>query len=1125
MDNKTVFVRTVKGEDETHSRTMHLPGDIKRALLMVDGTATYGEISKRAAPSLRAGLEAMLQELEKDGYIADKAKAGNIPKTPATPNISVSPKMSVPSRMVTPHKTQAVDEGGGDLDFMSGFSAPPARGPEAVTPETAAHEAVDAAKLKAEAEEKAKQEIEETKLKAQQEAEALLQKAAQEAARIREEAEHEKQRVAAKARAEAEAQALIEAKARQAAEAARIKAENEAREHAEAIAKQEIEAARVQAQREAEAALLKAEQEIAKAREEAAASLLARQKAEAMLIKSVQNTAQAKDLKEADKNRPSAPPSSTTTSSRSTSATVLFFDVIGYTKQPVNKQIEIKKQFNELVSACLKIAVAGERIILDTGDGAAIGFLQHPEDALEVAIKFRNAVTANHHLDYPDLNVRIGIHLGPINVAMDMNGRSNMVGDGINDAQRVMSFAGNDQIFISRPYYDFVSRLKDEYADMFQYRGMQADKHGREHPVYEYVGAPSAEKNQPPQAGGSAEMQPTFFSLPAGTASAGKPDAFIFDAFQIESNQASPGQQNAMQQNASQQNAGQQNAGQPVQPVPGGTAPAGKRETFSFDTFKIEIPEPATEPPKKENASPVQQPVIATPPPAETRQPVQREAPPVAASKPDETKQSQDKFLSPEQERKAVEKRIAEEELAEKLHVEAQAKAHAEAERRAAEAVKAEVEKALKEVKYTVEPAPQAAKPVHVARARRKPFSWGKLVGVFFKLAVLMLVLLIGALFAAPYVMPTRDYMPKVEKILSEKLRQPVHIGRLSGRILPTPRLELGEIYIGEMKQLQAEQALINFAFIGLLIEAKPIDSIELQGLKVSGAGLLSASAWMQQLAADKNYPVARITVGQGALEADAVMFTGVEGALDFNKLGEFTKASLRSNSGKYILDINSALGKKLQVAITVRDSALPLLPNWQFEELTAKGELSGNELSIGEFNGRISGGFLQGNANINWRSGWVAQGNIVAKTITMQHLNTLLEGNIEGSAHFKMSAVELVGLADSAVLEGSFMAKNGVISGMDIVATARLRSREHLPGGRTHFDELSGSVAYDGNVLHFKKTKITTNILNATATLDVDKQKMSGSITARLMIEDGVKQVELQVGGVTDNPILQFAP
>jgi len=72
---------------------------------------------------------------------------------------------------------------------------------------------------------------------------------------------------------------------------------------------------------------------------------------------------------------------------------VLFFDVVGYTKQSVNKQIELKKHSTAGID-CLKLQDDGERIILDTGDGAAIGFMQHPDDALEVAIQFRKMVMA-----------------------------------------------------------------------------------------------------------------------------------------------------------------------------------------------------------------------------------------------------------------------------------------------------------------------------------------------------------------------------------------------------------------------------------------------------------------------------------------------------------------------------------------------------------------------------------------------------------------------------------------------------------------------------------------------------------------------------------------------------------
>ena len=220
MDNKTLFIRTSKGEDEARSKTALLAGDIKRALVMVDGTATFGEISKRAAPSLRGVLDEMFKELEKGGFIQNKAKAGNIPR------IVVPPKMAVPAKK----PVEDVDE---ELDFTAAFR-PPSR--EAM--------AAEAAKAKAEADAKAKQEAETAKLKkAQQEAEAARLKAEQEAAKAREEAEQ-------RARQEAEAARI---KAEQEAAKAKAEAEAKAKEEAERRAREEAEAARLKAQQEADA--------------------------------------------------------------------------------------------------------------------------------------------------------------------------------------------------------------------------------------------------------------------------------------------------------------------------------------------------------------------------------------------------------------------------------------------------------------------------------------------------------------------------------------------------------------------------------------------------------------------------------------------------------------------------------------------------------------------------------------------------------------------------------------------------------------------------------------------------------------------------------------------------------
>ena len=119
---------------------------------------------------------------------------------------------------------------------------------------------------------------------------------------------------------------------------------------------------------------------------------------------------------------------------------VLFLDIAEYSKKPVSEQIQLKDQFNALIAEAIRDIAPNDRIILDTGDGVAINFLGDPEDALFVAMSLRESFAPRPN-EPPKLPARIGINLGPVRLVRDLNGQPNIIGDGINVAQRVMGFA------------------------------------------------------------------------------------------------------------------------------------------------------------------------------------------------------------------------------------------------------------------------------------------------------------------------------------------------------------------------------------------------------------------------------------------------------------------------------------------------------------------------------------------------------------------------------------------------------------------------------------------------------------------------------------------------------------
>ena len=104
---------------------------------------------------------------------------------------------------------------------------------------------------------------------------------------------------------------------------------------------------------------------------------------------------------------------------------IVFLDMIDYSIKPDAEQIDIKNQFNRLIYFALKDVAQNDRIIVDTGDGAAIACSGSPEDALFIALAIRDEVIKTNFSNKQPLFVRYGINLGTVRVMNDINSQPN----------------------------------------------------------------------------------------------------------------------------------------------------------------------------------------------------------------------------------------------------------------------------------------------------------------------------------------------------------------------------------------------------------------------------------------------------------------------------------------------------------------------------------------------------------------------------------------------------------------------------------------------------------------------------------------------------------------------------
>ena len=129
-------------------------------------------------------------------------------------------------------------------------------------------------------------------------------------------------------------------------------------------------------------------------------------------------------------------------------AHVLFTDVVGYSKLPINQQRASVQRLNEIVrgtDAYQAAETAGRLMTIPTGDGITLVFYHSPEAPVECALEISRALKK-----HPELQLRMGVHSGPVSGVIDATGKANVAGPGINIAQRVMDCGDAGHILLSK---------------------------------------------------------------------------------------------------------------------------------------------------------------------------------------------------------------------------------------------------------------------------------------------------------------------------------------------------------------------------------------------------------------------------------------------------------------------------------------------------------------------------------------------------------------------------------------------------------------------------------------------------------------------------------------------------
>jgi adenylate cyclase len=219
---------------------------------------------------------------------------------------------------------------------------------------------------------------------------------------------------------------------------------------------------------------------------------------------------------------------------------VLFLDIAGYSKRLTDEQQAVVDQLNQVVrdSNEFQKAAAADRLIrIPTGDGMALIFYNSPEQPVQCALEISRALKGHSNLE-----VRMGVHSGPVSAVTDLNERVNAAGIGINVAQRVMDCGDTGHILLSkrvaedlqqysrwRPHLHDLGEVEVKHGERVHVFNLYTDDAGNSDLPRKVIGAAVQSRAviAPPAKKAAKEQRPSICVLPFANMS-GDPEQEYF---------------------------------------------------------------------------------------------------------------------------------------------------------------------------------------------------------------------------------------------------------------------------------------------------------------------------------------------------------------------------------------------------------------------------------------------------------------------------------------------------------------------------------------------------------------------------------------------------------------------
>jgi hypothetical protein len=96
--------------------------------------------------------------------------------------------------------------------------------------------------------------------------------------------------------------------------------------------------------------------------------------------------------------------------------------------------------------------------------------------------------------------------------------------------------------------------------------------------------------------------------------------------------------------------------------------------------------------------------------------------------------------------------------------------------------------------------------------------------------------------------------------------------------------------------------------------------------------------------------------------------------------------------------------------------------------------------------------------------------------------IEILSDGKLDAKGRYVLQSNALDTLFENPRVDATFTLQKGSLSGFDFVRALQSPSRDGVQGGKTKFDEVSGSLSVAGTRYSYSNVRLTAGLLSASA-------------------------------------------